>query len=113
MPTGATAKPDDNLGPRRLSSRTSLAEPVRRPPFAWQEGRQLWILDGQPGEWILAELRFEPRTCRYFEIRRTRYRWPREATGALLGRTFAGGHERAQAAARELAAWMIRSGESR
>jgi hypothetical protein len=78
-------------------------------PFAWQDGRRLWILDGGLDDWILAELIFEPRTCRYLEVRRSNYRWPREAAGAFLGRTFAGGQGRAEDAARGLKEWVSRS----
>jgi hypothetical protein len=58
---------------------------------------------------VLAELLFDPRSCRYLEVRRTRYRWPREAAGALLGRTFAGGEQRAEDAARGLSEWITRA----
>lgn len=108
MPTGATARPEDDFGPRQSTARISLAEPGERVPFAWQDGRRLWILDGSAAGWVLAELLFDPRSCRYFEIRRASYRWPREAAGALLGRTLAGGQARAEAASRELSKWITR-----
>lgn len=108
MPRGATARPNDELGPRRSAPLASSRVPDHPGPFAWQDGRRLWILDGGPADWILAELLFEPRTCRYLEIRRSVYRWPREAAGALLGRSFAGGQQRAEDAARGLSEWIAR-----
>lgn len=109
MPSSATAKPNDELGPRR-SARLASAYAADHPgPFAWQDGRRLWILDGGPTDWVLAELIFDPQTCRYLEVRRANYRWPREAAGALLGRTFSGGQRRAEDAARGLSEWVTRS----
>jgi hypothetical protein len=61
---------------------------------------------------VLAELLFEPQTCRYLEVRRSTYRWPREAAGALLGRTLAAGEHRAEDAARGLSEWIMRSGSA-
>lgn len=107
MPTGATARSNDELGPRRVAATSNGRDSVG--PFAWQDGRRLWLLDGSPDAWILAELLFEPATCRYLEVRRTSYRWPREAAGALLGRTFAGGQRRAEDAARGLSEWITKS----
>lgn len=109
MPTSATTRPNDELGPRHASTATSICTDEHPSPFAWQDGRRLWILDGGSAQWVLAELMFEPRTCRYLEIRRSTYRWPREAAGALLGRTFAGGQRRAEDAARGLNEWVLRS----
>ena len=63
--------------------------------------------------WVLAELVFDPDTCRYLEVRRSVYRWPREAAGALLGRSFAGGQHRAEDAARGLTAWVTRAQSGR
>jgi hypothetical protein len=109
MPTGAAAKPNDETGPRQPVQFAGEYETGDRGPFAWQDGRRLWILDGEATHWILAELLFEPRSCRYVEVRRSRYRWPREAAGALLGRTFAGGQRRAEDAARGLSEWVTRT----
>ena len=78
-------------------------------PFAWQDGRRLWILDGDASAWILAELEFDPQSCRYTEVRRASYRWPREAAGALLGRTIGAGQRRAEDAARGLSEWAAAS----
>lgn len=109
MPTGAAAKSNDDLGPRQSATLGGGCARVHPRPFAWQDGRRLWILDGGEADWILAELLFDPRSCRYLEVRRAIYRWPREAAGALLGRTFVGGPRRAEEAARGLAAWVRRS----
>jgi hypothetical protein len=109
VPTDAAAKPNDDFGPHQPA--TLPRRPGRDPsgPFAWQDGRRLWILDGTETNWVLAELIFDPQSCRYLEVRRATYRWPREAAGALLGRTFAGGRLRAEEAARGLSAWITRS----
>lgn len=106
MPTGATAKPNDELGPHRPAMLSRSCAQHRQGPFAWQDGRRLWILDGGSTNWVLAELLFEPRSCRYLEVRRSIYEWPREAAGALLGRAFVGGQRRAEDAARGLAEWI-------
>jgi hypothetical protein len=106
VPTGATARPNDDMGSPRLGATPEVGVAGLRRPFAWQDGRRLWILDGGANAWVLAELLFEPAACRYLEVRRSSYRWPREAAGALLGRTFAGGASRAADAARGLSDWM-------
>ena len=109
MPTNAAAKPNDDFGPHQPATLPRRAKRDPSGPFAWQDGRRLWILDGAETDWVLAELLFDPHSCRYLEVRRASYQWPREAAGALLGRTFAGGRRRAEAAARGLAAWTLRS----
>jgi hypothetical protein len=109
VPTGAAAKPNDDFGPRQPATLSPGHAREHPSPFAWQDGRRLWILDGGETDWVLAELLFDPQTCRYLEVRRASYRWPREAAGALLGRTFVGGRQRAEEAARGLAAWVVRS----
>ena len=108
MATGAAARPNDDMGPRRFTSRSKVCDTCTRAPFAWQDGRRLWMLDCRESDCVLAELLFEPLTCRYVEVRRSIYRWPREAAGALLGRSFAGGELRAQEAARGLSDWASR-----
>jgi hypothetical protein len=108
VPTGASAKPNDELGPHRPATTRGACDQDHQGPFAWQDGRRLWILDGGSREWVLAELLFEPQSCRYLEVRRANYRWPREAAGALLGRIFAGGERRAEDAARGLSAWITK-----
>jgi hypothetical protein len=109
VPTGAAAKSNDDFGPGKPATIAGHYGREHPGPFAWQDGRRLWILDGRGTDWILAELLFDPRSCRYLEVRRARYQWPREAAGALLGRTFVGGPRRAEEAARGLAAWVMRS----
>ena len=109
MPTGAATRPNDELGPRRPSTLARDCAREHHGPFAWQDGRRLWLLDGGAVDWVLAELLFDPDTCRYFEVRRSKYRWPREAAGALLGRSFAGGQRRAEDAARSLGEWVART----
>ncbi len=86
---------------------TGLA-PVAVPPrpFSWQHGRSLWILDWESSDWVLAELRFDPESCHYQEIRRARYDWPREAAGVLLGRAMALGEAEAEEIAARLASWQ-------
>jgi hypothetical protein len=108
VPTGATAKPNDELGPRQSPVLRGDCLQNQQRPFAWQDGRRLWILDGGSGDWVLAELLFEPRSCRYLEVRRSNYQWPREAAGALLGRTFAGGQRQVEDAARGLSEWITK-----
>lgn len=113
MTPGAAARSNDDIGPRRSVRVRDAAEATWPGPFAWQDGRRLWILDGSPTHWVLAELMFDTQSCRYIEIRRASYRWPREAAGALLGRAFAGGQQQAEDAARGLSDWLTRSGQAR
>lgn len=111
MPTGAI-RPNDDLSPQRFAAVSDARATTRRAPFAWQDGRRLWILDGGGSDWILAELLFEPELCRYLEIRRSSYRWPREAAGALLSRTFSSGEQKAEIAARDLLDWANQARQS-
>ncbi|MCA9878954.1 MAG: hypothetical protein KC442_14275 [Thermomicrobiales bacterium] len=106
MPTGA-CQPSNN-DPGAGGSATVTVGPSTT-PFAWQDGRRLWLLDGRARNWVLAELVFDPSSCRYLEVRRTSYRWPREAAGALLGRTIASGQGQAENAARGLVEWAARA----
>jgi hypothetical protein len=106
--TGAATRPNDEFGHRPQASEGPSREVERVGPFSWQDGRRLWILDGGPSDWVLAELIFDPRTCCYDEVRRSSYRWPREAAGALLGRALAGGRRQTEEMARELSAWSSR-----
>jgi hypothetical protein len=78
-----------------------------RGPFAYQHGNRLLLLEARPGGWVLAELRFDPSTCRYAEVRRVRYRWAREATGALISRALAEGDAIAERTDRDLQAWLL------
>jgi hypothetical protein len=76
-------------------------------PFAWQQGRQLLLLDEEPdGLWVMAELWFDNDRCRYIEGRRATYQWPREAIGALLCRVLPAGEATTDAAATSLSAWF-------
>ena len=113
MPTGATARPNDEWGPRQPAPLSGACATDHRGPFAWQHGRRLWLLDGGPCDWVLAELLFDPETCRYLEVRRSQYRWPREAAGALLSRSLSGGQCRAEDAARGLSEWLTRTDVAR
>ncbi|MFT4040861.1 MAG: hypothetical protein QM692_21950 [Thermomicrobiales bacterium] len=106
MPTGADPRPNDDASFGRVPTMTVGATSA---PFAWQDGRRLWLLDGRPRHWVLAELEFDQTACRYIEVRRATYRWPREAAGALLGRTIASGEHMAESAAQGLSDWAIRA----
>jgi len=109
MPSGAAAKPNEGAGPHRVACSAVGCGTAQPHPFAWQDGRRLWILDGDCSAWVLAELEFDPRACRYVEVRRASYRWPREAAGALLGRAIGAGLHRAEDAARGLSEWAAAS----
>ncbi len=77
-------------------------------PFVWQCGRRLLLLEREHGNWVLAELQFEPEICRYTELRRAFYRWEREAVGALLSRTIRYGEDAAAESAELLDVWIRR-----
>jgi hypothetical protein len=64
------------------------------------------LLEQQAAGWVLAEMRFDNRGCRYVEIRRAHYRWPREAVCALVGRALVAGDDAAANLARDLATWV-------
>jgi hypothetical protein len=100
---------DPTLGPspagRDRPATLGRGAPVHA-PFAWQHGSRLFLLEGQAGGWVLAEMRFDTRGCRYVELRRAHYRWPREAIGALLGRAMVAGDAAAADLAGDLAAWV-------
>ncbi len=75
-------------------------------PFAWQLGRQLLLLDEDPGGfWQMAELEFEPVRCHYLEVRRASYVWFREALGALMSRALLSGEAAAEEAGTHLLSW--------
>jgi hypothetical protein len=95
---------------RSPSDGGSVTEPHVRAaaPFVWQFERRLLLLDEEPPQWVLAELAFDVNACRYVEIRRASYDWPREAVGALLSRAFASGSEAASAAAEAMDDWFTR-----
>jgi len=108
------AEPSHQAGTNAAVPRARRARPpapaagAGRTPFAWQHGSRLYLLEARPLGWIIAELRFDPDHCAYVEIRRTRYRWAREAAGAMLSHALAAGDGAAERAARDLDAWLIR-----
>jgi hypothetical protein len=106
VPTGACPPPDNDPG---AGGNVTVTVAPTTTPFTWQDGRRLWLLDGRPRNWVLAELVFDPSNCHYLEVRRTTYRWPREAAGALLGRTIASGQSQAESAARGLVEWAVKA----
>lgn len=59
-------------------------------PFVYQSREKLFLLVGNAHGWLLAELRFDRRSCTYIESRRSKYAWPREALTALLSRIVTG-----------------------
>ncbi len=79
-------------------------------PFVWQHDRRLLILDREPRVWVLAELRFDATRCRYIEVQRAQYRWPREAVGAFLARAIAVSDAAADRLANDLLRWMVDRG---
>lgn len=92
--------------PATTSHISWVAAPSIQRPFVWQCGRRLLLLEWQFDYWVLAELDFDPRMCRYIEIRRAFYEWEREAMGALLSRTIACGEKATAEAAELLDIWM-------
>ncbi|MBX3070356.1 MAG: hypothetical protein KF883_07690 [Thermomicrobiales bacterium] len=78
-------------------------------PFCWQHGLRVLLLDEDAGIWSVAELQFDPATCRYVEIRRAAYDLEREAIGALLSRTLASGFEEVARASSLLNDWLVRN----
>lgn len=92
--------------PARLTGSLPLAA-LRPPhPFVWQHGSQLLLLDDEPSGWVLAELKFDAIACRYVEIRRAAYDFPREAFCALISRAMIAGPEAAEDASHSLDAWI-------
>lgn len=75
-------------------------------PFVWQHGSRLILLDHEPAGWIMAELRFDERRCRYVEVRRAVYEETREAIGAVLSRALASGDHAAVDSALGLHEWF-------
>jgi len=105
--SGSDRRAADCIGSEPARSE-SLARPVIQRPFVWQCDRRLLLLEWELGYWVLAELEFDPRLCRYTELRRAFYQWEREAVGALLSRTLAYGDEAATESAALLDDWMRR-----
>lgn len=62
-------------------------------PFVYQSHDKLLLLVGNAHGWLLAELRFDRRSCTYVEARRSTFAWPREALTALLSRIVTGTDE--------------------
>ena len=104
---GAAGKAGAVMGPRPGWAGAGPARAGGRGPFAYQQGNRLLLLEARPVGWVLAELRFDPATCRYVEVRRANYRWAREATGALISRALAEGDAMAERADRDLRAWLM------
>jgi hypothetical protein len=109
-PSGQPAPQEDALQTGERRAATVAAEPDHRAPtpFVWQHGRRLLLLDDEHLGWVLAELRFDVERCRYIEVRRATYRWPREAVGAVLSRALASGDDAAEDSARSLHQWLSR-----
>lgn len=99
---------DDSSSRMAPGSRLRLSAPVRPAvqPFVWQHGSRLYLLDREGRGWVLAELAFLSDACHYVEVRRTSYRWPREAAGVLLSRSLAVNQATARRLATDLTAWM-------
>ena len=53
-------------------------------PFVVQSGQSMYFIAENSGEWVVAELQFEPDACIFLETRRASYQWPREAFGRLM-----------------------------
>lgn len=79
---------------------------VTSTPFAWQHGARLYLLVSEWSGWVLAELEFVPNECHYVEIRRTSYRWPREALGALLSRALPAGEDASGRLVDDVTVWF-------
>ncbi len=88
------------------SAKASFEHPLC--PFVWQCGRRLLMLEHEQGQWVMAELEFQPEICRYSELRRAFYDWEREAVGALLSRTIRYGEVAAAESAELLDGWIRR-----
>jgi len=77
-------------------------------PFVWQSELRLLLLDAEFGQWVFAELEFDPSTCRYVEIRRGAYEMEREAIGVLLSRALASGMVSVEESAASLNTWLMK-----
>ena len=98
-PTAAAPK-SSGPGFFRTASRRAGA------PFAWQHEQRLLLLDEEPIGWVVAELRFDPKHCRYVEVRRATYRWAREAVGVLLSRALPAGETAIARTSVDLFLWL-------
>lgn len=102
---GEAVTADDVIGHRRDRSRAGLLEHT---PFAWQHEDRLYLLEAGSRSWVLAELQFDPSGCHYVELRRSRFRWAREAGGALLGRALRAGDPAMERLADDISQWITR-----
>ncbi len=75
-------------------------------PFAWQHDQRLLLLDEEPIGWVVAELQFDADRCRYVEVWRATYRWPREAVGVLLSRALPAGETAVARTSVDLYLWI-------
>jgi hypothetical protein len=66
----------------------------------------LLLLDEEPIGWVVAELHFDTKRCRYVEVRRATYRWPREAVGVLLSRALPAGETAVARTSVDLFLWL-------
>ena len=83
-----------------------VAASVRYVPFVWQRSRRLALLHKGPDGWVVAELTFDPVSCRYDERRQAIYASPREAAGVMLARPYADDDSRFLLADR-LSEWFL------
>ena len=116
--SGPGSSPDGRLEPEPRpipldETTNSSAIAAGRAPFAWQHGNRLFLLEREQFVWVMAELRFDVADCHYVEVRRSRYRWAREAAGALLGRALAAGDAAVDDLARNLQSWIATAVDSR
>lgn len=80
-------------------------------PFVHQSRDKLLLVVGNAHGWLVAELRFDRRSCTYVELRRSTFAWPREALTALLSRIVTGTNEDAELLCRvsdDFLAWASR-----
>lgn len=98
---------DFAANPMASGSLAAPGETGARAPFVCQHGNRVLLLEHRSPGWVLAELRFDPSACRYVEVRRARYRWAREASGALLSRALTEGTAVADRTDRDLRDWLI------
>jgi hypothetical protein len=85
---GAAICPDGSKARAVPGARGTVALRERR-PFVAQDGQTLYLVAGDTGGWVVAELQFEPDSCTFTLLRQAEYQWPREALGRLLSRMMA------------------------
>lgn len=76
--------------PIQTARADAASAPTERTPFVVQAGQTLFLVAEERGDWVLAELRFDPDTCTFVEDRRIRFQWPREVYGRFLSRATVG-----------------------